>query len=83
MCRFPIFFPLRHPMYIPAGSKVELHFWRCIGPTKVRTSAISVIEMKTETNWSSVEGGYFGVFFGVGEGVVRVGGNSAFFVACA
>eukprot|EP00850_Spirogloea_muscicola_P017646 SM000154S01381 [mRNA] locus=s154:56254:62451:- [translate_table: standard] len=25
---FAIFFPLRHPMYIPAGSKLELHFWR-------------------------------------------------------
>eukprot|EP00850_Spirogloea_muscicola_P006972 SM000034S12726 [mRNA] locus=s34:430977:437706:+ [translate_table: standard] len=32
---FAIFFPLRHPMYIPAGSKLELHFWRCHSATKV------------------------------------------------
>ncbi|BBN09504.1 type II protein arginine methyltransferase [Marchantia polymorpha subsp. ruderalis] len=32
---FAIFFPLRKPIYIPAGSVLELHFWRCVGPTKV------------------------------------------------
>ncbi|XP_024401652.1 protein arginine N-methyltransferase 5 isoform X2 [Physcomitrium patens] len=32
---FAIFFPLRRPVYIPAGSAVELHFWRCVAPSKV------------------------------------------------
>lgn len=32
---FAIFFPLRTPMYIPAGALLEAHFWRCVGPTKV------------------------------------------------
>ncbi|GJP64343.1 hypothetical protein CLOP_g21349 [Closterium sp. NIES-67] len=32
---FPIFFPLRFPVYVPAGEKLEVHFWRCVGPTKV------------------------------------------------
>ncbi|KAJ7518054.1 hypothetical protein O6H91_21G052500 [Diphasiastrum complanatum] len=32
---FSIFFPLRNPIYVPVGCKLELHFWRCVGPTKV------------------------------------------------
>eukprot|EP00271_Cylindrocystis_brebissonii_P015961 TRINITY_DN39061_c0_g1_i1.p1 TRINITY_DN39061_c0_g1~~TRINITY_DN39061_c0_g1_i1.p1 ORF type:complete len:675 (-),score=92.30 TRINITY_DN39061_c0_g1_i1:75-2099(-) len=32
---FPIFFPLRHPLYVPLGAQVECHFWRCTSPTKV------------------------------------------------
>lgn len=32
---FAIFFPLRRPVYVPAGSALELHFWRCVGPSKV------------------------------------------------
>lgn len=32
---FAIFFPLRKPVYVPAGSVLDVHFWRCIGPTKV------------------------------------------------
>ncbi|CAI5956562.1 unnamed protein product [Closterium sp. NIES-65] len=32
---FPIFFPLRFPVYVPVGEKLEVHFWRCVGPTKV------------------------------------------------
>ncbi|KAL3689090.1 hypothetical protein R1sor_015399 [Riccia sorocarpa] len=32
---FAIFFPLRKPIYMPAGSTLELHFWRCVAPTKV------------------------------------------------
>ncbi|CAM6114727.1 unnamed protein product [Calypogeia fissa] len=32
---FAIFFPLRKPIYIPAGAVLEVHFWRCVGPTKV------------------------------------------------
>ncbi|KAK3152116.1 hypothetical protein QOZ80_2BG0154630 [Eleusine coracana subsp. coracana] len=32
---FPIFFPLRKPIYVPAGSTIEAHFWRCCTPTKV------------------------------------------------
>eukprot|EP01018_Ginkgo_biloba_P031681 Gb_23660 [translate_table: standard] len=32
---FAIFFPLRKPIYMPAGSVLEVHFWRCAGATKV------------------------------------------------
>ncbi|KAH9303190.1 hypothetical protein KI387_014773, partial [Taxus chinensis] len=32
---FSIFFPLRRPVYIPAGSALEAQFWRCTGATKV------------------------------------------------
>ncbi|KAI5061937.1 hypothetical protein GOP47_0022476 [Adiantum capillus-veneris] len=32
---FAIFFPLRQPVYVPVGSVMEAHFWRCVGPTKV------------------------------------------------
>ncbi|KAG6518018.1 hypothetical protein ZIOFF_021419 [Zingiber officinale] len=32
---FPIFFPLREPLYVPRGSTIEVHFWRRSGATKV------------------------------------------------
>ncbi|GKV37749.1 hypothetical protein SLEP1_g45739 [Rubroshorea leprosula] len=32
---FAIFFPLRQPVCVRAGSPLEVHFWRCCGPTKV------------------------------------------------
>ncbi len=32
---FAIFFPLRKPVYVPAGVPIELCFWRCVGPSKV------------------------------------------------
>ncbi|GMY17782.1 protein arginine N-methyltransferase 1.5 isoform X1 [Fagus crenata] len=32
---FAIFFPLRTPVFLHAGSSLEVHFWRCCGPTKV------------------------------------------------
>ncbi|KVH91541.1 Protein arginine N-methyltransferase [Cynara cardunculus var. scolymus] len=32
---FPIFFPLRSPVYVKAGSPLEFHIWRCCGNTKV------------------------------------------------
>ncbi|XP_076936425.1 protein arginine N-methyltransferase 1.5-like isoform X3 [Bidens hawaiensis] len=32
---FPIFFPLRSPMYVKAGSLLDFHIWRCCGNTKV------------------------------------------------
>ncbi|XP_057813500.2 protein arginine N-methyltransferase 1.5 isoform X1 [Cryptomeria japonica] len=32
---FAIFFPLRKPIYISAGSVLEVQFWRCTGATKV------------------------------------------------
>ncbi|KAK1289111.1 Protein arginine N-methyltransferase 5 [Acorus calamus] len=32
---FSIFFPLRTPIYVTAGSPIEVHFWRCTGATKV------------------------------------------------
>ncbi len=32
---FPIFFPLKEPVYVPAGAAVEAHMWRCVGAHKV------------------------------------------------
>eukprot|EP00897_Mesotaenium_endlicherianum_P006889 jgi/Mesen1/6228/ME000320S05426 len=32
---FPIFFPLRQPLYVPGGSQLAVHFWRCVSPSKV------------------------------------------------
>ncbi|XP_065849543.1 protein arginine N-methyltransferase 1.5 [Euphorbia lathyris] len=32
---FSIFFPLRTPIQIRPGSPLEVHFWRCSGPSKV------------------------------------------------
>ncbi|GFQ03706.1 protein arginine n-methyltransferase 1.5 [Phtheirospermum japonicum] len=32
---FPIFFPLRTPVYVQPGTPIQVHFWRCCGPTKV------------------------------------------------
>jgi protein arginine N-methyltransferase 5 len=32
---FPLYFPLREPMYVPKGSIVECHFWRNATRTKV------------------------------------------------
>ncbi|GBG90503.1 hypothetical protein CBR_g50848 [Chara braunii] len=32
---FPIYFPLRVPLYVPAGSTLVAHFWRCVSSTKV------------------------------------------------
>ncbi|XP_020527079.1 protein arginine N-methyltransferase 5 isoform X2 [Amborella trichopoda] len=32
---FAIFFPLRSPIYLPSGSPLGVHFWRCCGATKV------------------------------------------------
>lgn len=32
---FPIFFPLREPLLLPAGAPVVAHMWRVVGPHKV------------------------------------------------
>jgi len=32
---FPLFFPLRTPVYVPRDSVVEAHFWRNVTSTKV------------------------------------------------
>jgi protein arginine N-methyltransferase 5 len=32
---FPLFFPIRSPVYVPAGADVKLHLSRCIGNGKV------------------------------------------------
>ncbi|PNW85217.1 hypothetical protein CHLRE_03g176550v5 [Chlamydomonas reinhardtii] len=32
---FPIFFPLREPVYVPAGGEVGVQVWRCCAPHKV------------------------------------------------
>ncbi|PWA43902.1 Protein arginine N-methyltransferase [Artemisia annua] len=35
LSRFPIFFSLRSPVYVKAGSPIDFHIWRCCGNTKV------------------------------------------------
>lgn len=32
---FPLYFPLRCPIHIPAGTTIEVHFWRVVSSTKV------------------------------------------------
>jgi len=32
---FSIFFPLKDPVYVPAGASLEVHMWRCCGSHKV------------------------------------------------
>jgi len=32
---FPIFFPLRTPIMVQKGQRIEAHFWRCVSTTKV------------------------------------------------
>eukprot|EP01111_Echinosteliopsis_oligospora_P016075 TRINITY_DN6562_c0_g1_i1.p1 TRINITY_DN6562_c0_g1~~TRINITY_DN6562_c0_g1_i1.p1 ORF type:complete len:633 (+),score=164.75 TRINITY_DN6562_c0_g1_i1:120-2018(+) len=32
---FPIYFPLRHPMHVSQGQKLEVHFWRNLNTKKV------------------------------------------------
>lgn len=32
---FPVFFPLRTPVYVPSGSHLDVEFWRCCAPAKV------------------------------------------------
>lgn len=32
---FPIYFPVRKPVYVRPGSPLEVHMWRCCGPAKV------------------------------------------------
>ncbi len=39
---FPIFFPLRRPLHLPAGAPVDAHLWRCAAHTKARACALGV-----------------------------------------
>ncbi len=32
---FPIYFPLRTPIYVPGKSTLEIQFWRCVSASKV------------------------------------------------
>eukprot|EP00823_Brevimastigomonas_motovehiculus_P006290 TRINITY_DN5161_c0_g1_i1.p1 TRINITY_DN5161_c0_g1~~TRINITY_DN5161_c0_g1_i1.p1 ORF type:complete len:151 (-),score=48.37 TRINITY_DN5161_c0_g1_i1:160-549(-) len=32
---FPIYFPIKAPIYVPAHSEIEVHMWRCTSATKV------------------------------------------------
>lgn len=32
---FPIYFPLKEPIYVPAGANVDAQMWRCSGAHKV------------------------------------------------
>jgi len=32
---FPLYFPIRNPIYVPKGATVEVHFWRNCNRTKV------------------------------------------------
>ena len=39
---FPIFFPLREPVYVPAGAEVEAQMWRCCSPHKVNHKGVLI-----------------------------------------
>ncbi|KAI9178791.1 hypothetical protein H9P43_005453 [Blastocladiella emersonii ATCC 22665] len=32
---FPIYFPIRHPVFVPRGAKIDVHVWRVAGNHKV------------------------------------------------
>lgn len=32
---FPIYFPLKEPVYVPAGAAIEMQMWRCVASHKV------------------------------------------------
>ena len=32
---FPLYFPLRSPMMVSEGERIEIHMWRCVSSTKV------------------------------------------------
>jgi type II protein arginine methyltransferase len=32
---FPLFFPIRVPLYVPKGTEIDIHFWRCSDARKV------------------------------------------------
>jgi protein arginine N-methyltransferase 5 len=32
---FPLYFPIRNPIYVEENGEIEVHMWRCVGPTKV------------------------------------------------
>jgi type II protein arginine methyltransferase len=76
---FPIYIPLRTPVYARKGSAVEVHVWRCVSPRKVRVSArvcvcVSVCERERHGRiwW---DGGKGNVCLGLGAvacGVISV-----------
>jgi protein arginine N-methyltransferase 5 len=37
---FPLFFPIRFPMYIPKDTNVKLRLWRCVADKKVLDSLV-------------------------------------------
>ena len=39
---FPLYLPLRHPVVVPDGGKVELHCWRHASSHKVRHVRLGV-----------------------------------------
>lgn len=62
---FPLFFPLKTPLYIPAGSRVDLHFWRCTDARKVWYE------------WSVVPFGADGPIVGAASMLQNPGGRSS------
>ena len=32
---FPLYFPIRNPIPVCEGEKIEVHFWRCVSSTKI------------------------------------------------
>ena len=40
---FPLFFPIRFPMYIPKDSNVKLRLWRCVADKKVLYASCPVL----------------------------------------
>ncbi|GER28173.1 protein arginine N-methyltransferase 5 [Striga asiatica] len=79
---FPIFFPLRTPVYIRPGTPLDVHFWRCCGPTKVWyewcVTSPSALPMHN-TNGRSYWVGLFGsltMYNGIGLQTPRGSGTS-------
>ena len=40
---FPIYFPIREPVFLPRGSKLDLHFWRRVDSHKVWSVFVVVV----------------------------------------
>ncbi|TPX71520.1 hypothetical protein SpCBS45565_g01045 [Spizellomyces sp. 'palustris'] len=56
---FPIFFPLKMPVYLSTGSSVELHFWRMCDARKVwyEWTAVPILPASVSTPETALVGG--------------------------
>jgi len=61
---FPLYFPLRNPLYIPGNSKINVHFWR----------NVSEEQRKVWYEWC-VEG--TGTTMGLTSGIHNINGRSS------